>query len=308
MPAGLVWVDLNSPSEAERQFVSQQLKIDLPTPSEMEEIEASSRLYTEHGVMYLTTMVMSGSETPMPIETELTIVQAPQCLVTMRFAETRSLETFAYRIKRDPNLMTTPDEALISLLDAIIDRMADILELIGRHVDDVSRQVFMRHEAEKGKVKRKARARGLHDILSDIGRSGDMVHRVRDCLSNLLRLVAFISPIVTPRLHGEQLTYFRTLDRDLRSLSDHSQFLAHEASFLLEATLGQINIEQNEIIKIFTVASVAFLPPTMLASIWGMNFVHMPELQTPWGYWLALAIIFISGIIPIALFRRKGWI
>ncbi|MBI1273340.1 MAG: magnesium transporter [Alphaproteobacteria bacterium] len=322
LPANVCWVDLLTPGEAEREAVSKALGIDLPTMSEMEEIEASSRLYTEGNAVYLTTAVLIGAETPNPGVSDLTIVLAPHCLVTLRFAEPRSIDVFAHRVRKQPDLLATVDDGMLSLLDAIIDRTADILELIGKHVDDLSRKVFhpagssnLLEDEHAPRVRRRRSDRErphhserLNEILRGIGQSGDMVHRVRDCLSGLTRMMAFLGPIVTSRLHGEQLTRFKTLDRDLRSLSDHAQFLAHESGFLLDATLGQINIEQNNIIKIFSVTAVGFLPPTLLASVWGMNFDHMPELHEPWGYALAWVMIIVSAIIPFIYFKRRGWL
>jgi magnesium transporter len=324
LPANVCWVDLLTPDENERAAVSKALGIDLPTLSEMEEIEASSRLYVENNAVYLTTAVLIGAETPNPGVGDLTIVLAPHCMVTVRFAEPRSVDVFAHRIRKQPDLIASVDDGLLNLLDAIVDRTADILELIGKHVDDLSRKVFHptgSHSVMEEQTSNKPRLRRrkadrehpqhaerLTEILRGIGQSGDMVHRVRDCLSGLIRLTAFLGPIVNSRLQGEQLTRFKTLDRDLRSLSDHAQFLAHEAGFLLDATLGQINIEQNNIIKIFSVTAVGFLPPTLLASVWGMNFQNMPELNEPWGYWLAWIMIIISAIIPFIYFKRRGWL
>ena len=329
LPEGLCWLDLLSPDEFERIAVNKSLGLDLPTRSEMEEIEASSRLYVENdGTIYLTTSVMTGVGTPTPGESDLTIVIGPKALVTMRYAEPRSIEIFSTRIRKQPELTNSVDESLLALLDSIVDRTADILEYIGRHVDELSRRIFFSSDelaenkeqpltktsvplcgAAKPTKRVKQHEERLTEILRGIGQSGDMLHRVRDSLSNLIRLMAFLGPLVTTgRLQGEQLTKFRTLDRDLRSLVDHAQFLANETSFLLDATLGQINVEQNRIIKTFSVMSVGFLPPTMLASIWGMNFHNMPELNTPWGYWAALVIIIISAIMPFLYFKRRGWL
>lgn len=329
LPENICWLDLLSPDEFERIAVSKILGLDLPTRSEMEEIEASSRLYVENdGTIYLTTSVMTGVGTPTPGESDLTIVINSKALVTMRYAEPRSIEIFTARIRKQPELMNSVDDGLLALLDSIVDRTADILEYIGKHVDELSRRTFF-DSAQKiaeeesagasvssvmlfgrrGKKSAAQREERLTEILRGIGQSGDMIHRVRDSLSNLIRLMAFLGPLVTTgRLQGEQLTKFRTLDRDLRSLVDHAQFLASETSFLLDATLGQINVEQNRIIKIFSVMSVAFLPPTMLASIWGMNFDRMPELHQPHGYYVSLIIIIISAIVPILYFKRRGWL
>lgn len=320
MPDNLCWVDLLSPDETEREAVSRALGIDLPTMPEMAEIEASSRLYVEGNAIYVTTAILVGSETPDPGVTDLTIVIAPQCLVTVHYAEPRAIGVFTGRIRKQPDLVASVDEGLLNLLEAIVGRTADILEFIGRHIDELSRQIFHgasasvettvsgAHPFRRRTDQKPQHAERLTEILRGIGQSGDMVHRVRDSLSGMLRLLAFLGPLLTGRFTADQLARFKTLDRDIRSLSDHAQFLAHEANFLLDATLGQINIEQNNIIKIFSVVSVALLPPTLLASIWGMNFKHIPELEWYWGYPLALIMIVLSAIAPFYYFKRRGWL
>ncbi len=313
-PARMLWVDLLHPDETERALVAALLGLNLPTRSQMAEIEVSSRLRADGHAAYLTTDVLVGSETPDPEIGDLTVVVAPGCLLTLRYSEPRALAMFAYRIQNQAQLFATQEDGLLAMLDAIVDRTADVLEAIGRRVDDLSLQIFRRGPEEQtidrrsAKPGRKRKEKQLQEILQGIGRAGDMNHKVRDSVNGMIRLVTFLGPILTHRLNNEQMKKFKALDRDLRSLSEHAQSSAHETSFLLDATLGQINIEQNAIIKIFSVVSVVFMPPTLFASIWGMNFHAIPELSWSWGYYMALGVMVASAVLPLAYFRRRGWL
>ncbi len=315
MPPETVWIDLHEPTEAERRQIASALAIDLPTREEMKEIEASSQLYVEDGCIYLTTPLINQVETSHPEHGELTFVLAPRHLVTMRYTNPRSFATFVARAQRQLDLMATPEDVLLGLLDAVIDRLADVLELIGARIDALSSQVFeasaRTDAAGSSGGSRRAGARKprtLQEVLSAIGRAGDLNHKVRASLAGLNRLMAFFGTVSQARLTKDQKLQVKTLTRDLRSLNEQAGFLAQEANFLLDASLGLINIEQNNIVKIMSVAAVAFLPPTLIASIYGMNFRFMPELTWAYGYPVAIGLMALSAIIPIIYFLRKGWL
>jgi magnesium transporter len=302
-----VWIDLLRPSDAERAHIGALTGADLPTREEMREIEATSRLYVENEGIYLTFTVIARADSPQPEQGEVTFVLTPRHLVTIRFTEPRSIATFITRTGRQPELMASAEDALFGLLDAIVDRAADILELIGGRIDTLSTRIFTDSIDTRGAGRVKA-AGDLHDVLRGIGRAGDLTHKVRDSLAGLDRLVAFLTSVATGRLTKEQKAAVKTLTRDLRSLTEHAGFLAHEANFLLDATLGLINIEQNGIIKIFSVVAVALMPPTLIASAYGMNFQFMPELHWEWGYPFAIMMMIASAVVPLWYFRRRGWL
>ena len=308
LPEGTVWIDLLRPNEQERAHIGAQLGIELPTLEEMKEIEASSQLYTEGDAVYMTAPVIARADTPYPETGELTFVLTPRYMVTLRWADPRSVATFAARTVRQPELLAGPEDALLGILDAVIDRAADVLELVGGRIDGLSRRVFDDRLNAAGERRRRRDSGDLQDVLRGIGRAGDLTHKVRDCLAGLDRLVAFLNSVSVGRLNKEQKTALKTLNRDLRSLTEHAAFLAQETSFLLDATLGLINIEQNAIIKIFSVVAVIFMPPTLVASVYGMNFHHMPELDWPFGYYWALGLMVTSAILPLWFFRRRGWL
>lgn len=321
MPVEPLWIDMLHPTEDEKAAITSALQIVLPTRSKMAEIESSSRLNTESGNIYLTTDILVGAETPNPQIDDLTIIITPSCLVTLRYSEPHAIMIYAHRLQQQPHLFTTQEDGLIAMLDAITDRTADVLEMIGRHIDDMSQQIFRemtqdlpedadtkRNRRRNERLTGKHKEKHLQEILRGIGQAGDMNHKVRDCVNGIIRLIAFLEPLLTYKLSNEQMTKFRSLQRDVRSLAEASQYMSHEASFLLDATLGQINIEQNAIIKIFSVVAVVFLPPTLFASIWGMNFQFMPELNAPWGYGMAVAVMICSAIVPLLYFKHRGWL
>lgn len=308
LPEGAVWIDLLHPDDEERAHVAAVAGIDPPTREEMKEIEVSSRLYAEGPATYMTAPVITRADARDPERGPVTFILTPSLLVTVRFVEPKSIDTFAARIRRQPDLLAGPDDAMLNLLDAIIDRAADVLELIGARLDALGRRVFVVEPTGSGRRGGAAGPAALMEVMHGIGHAGDLTHKTRDSLAGLDRLLAYLAAVHSARLGKEQKALLKTLARDLRSISEHAASLANQTGFLLNATLGVISIEQNAIIKIFSVAAVVFLPPTLIASIYGMNFEVMPELDWPFGYPLALLTMVVSAVIPLAYFRRKGWL
>ncbi|CAK0762152.1 magnesium transporter [Azospirillaceae bacterium] len=308
LPLGTVWIDMFRPDDAERAHIATCLGIGLPTREEMKEIEASSQVYVEGEGLYLTTPMISRADTLHPVQGELTFILTLRHMITVRYTDPRSIPTFAARASRQPELLVSPEDALLGLLDAVTDRVADVLELIGSRLDNLSTRVFEDSLEANERTQKRPQQPNLHEVLRGIGRAGDLEHKVRDTLAGLERVVLFLSSVTANRLSKEQKTALKTVARDLRSLTERSDFLARETNFLLDATLGLINIEQNFIIKIFSVAATAFLPPTLIASIYGMNFKHLPELDWSFGYPFALLMMVLSAVLPVLYFRRRGWL
>ncbi|MFV3127527.1 magnesium transporter CorA family protein [Niveispirillum sp. KHB5.9] len=329
VPPGTVWLDLLYPDETERLTVSNLLSVDLPTQDDINEIETSSRLYTEGDVAFMTTPVIVRSASG-PLERGLlTFVLAPDMLVTIRHTEPLWFAIFAARALRQAELVCNPLEAFLGLLEAVVDRAADVLERVTADLDRLSHRVFADHEdrtveplvgRDGGVVQRKqvvdrqhVRRRppttvSMRAVINAVGRAGDLTQKVRDSLAGLERLVAFATTVAGPRMNKDQKSRLKTIGRDVHSLVEHAAFQAMQTNFLLDATLGVINIQQTNIIKIFSVASVAFLPPTLVASIYGMNFEHMPELDWTWGYPLALGLMVLAALGPLWYFRKRGWL
>lgn len=299
----VVWIDLVRPEAAEEQALEQRLGFDVPTREEMEEIEASSRLYFEKGAPFMTAILPAHTEGDDPEMAPVTFVLAGDRLITVRYHEPRAFATFAARAQKSALGSTNGEVVLVALLETTVDRLADVLERAGADVDALSRRVF---RAGRG---RPGGSGDLRGVLEDIGRKGDLTSNIRDSLVTLERLIGFLTHALAQRGSGKDVrARIKTLARDARSLSDHSSFLSQKITFLLDATLGMINIEQNAIIKIFSVAAVVFLPPTLIASIYGMNFDTMPELEWPYGYPFALGLMLVSAVLPYLLFKRRGWL
>jgi magnesium transporter len=299
-----VWIDLEDPTLAEEHGLEAELSIDLPTREDMDEIELSSRLYAENGALFMTAIVPSQSETDTPVMAPVTFVLTGQRLITIRYHSPRAFGMFATRAAKGGMPCANGEEVMLSLLEVMIDRLADVLERVGRDIDVISRRTFARGPS----TSRPQQSAKLRATLGEIGRKGDMISNIRDSLGTLDRLAGFFGQ----RLRAEAATAMqdrlKDLSSDIKSLSDHSTFTAQKVTFLLDATLGLINIEQNRIMQIFSVMSVVFLPPTLVASTYGMNFDVMPELHFTWGYPAALALIVASAVGPYLFFRRKGWL
>jgi magnesium transporter len=301
---GVVWVDLFNPTGEEEANVEEWLGVGIPTREEMEEIEISSRLYTEKGAHVMTATLPAQTDGDRPLMLPVTFVLAGERLITIRYHEPRAFQTFPMRAEKADTGCTNGESILVSLLEAIVDRLADVLERASREVVDISQDIFHPKEMKASK-----RDRDFQEILRGIGGKEDLVSKIQDSLLTLQRLSGFLANVVGQDTHGKTMrSRVKTISRDVASLSDHASFQTQKITFLLDATLGMINIEQNAIIKIVSVAAVVFLPPTLVASVYGMNFGVMPELQWPYGYPFALGLMVISAVLPFWFFRRKGWL
>lgn len=299
----LVWIDLVRPTAEEETSLEDRLGIGIPTKDEMEEIEISSRLYQEDGASFMTAILPAQADGDDPDMQPVSFVLAGNRLITVRYHEPRAFKTFPVRAEKVQMGCETGEGVLIALLEAIVDRLADILERAGSDVDGISRDIFRRRGA------RPTRSQDFQKMLESIGRKGDLISNIRDSLITLERLAGFLGQRTLQSKSGKEMRErVKTLSRDIRSLADHASFLSQKITFLLDATLGMINIEQNAIIKIFSVAAVVFLPPTLIASIYGMNFKHMPELDWLLGYPFAIAMMIFSAILPYVYFKRRGWL
>lgn len=302
LPEKAVWIDMLEPTPAEEQFVERALGIMVPTRDEMVEIEPSSRLYRENGAIYATANVLSGMAENALASTQVSFVLTPAHLVTVRYASPRAFETVKAHAERAPLLSADPAATLLTLLDAIIDRLADILEHVGGDLDRISASTFKRANSNRNA---RMSTVALQVLLTRIGHAQDVVSKARDSALTLTRVMGFLTFAMPHKDSREQL---RSLARDVSALTDHANYLGQNVTFLLDAVLGLINLEQANIAKIFSVAALVFLPPTLVAGIYGMNFDHLPELHWHYGYPLALGIMLASAVLPYLLFRWRGWL
>jgi len=300
-----IWLDLLNPSKEEDRCVEAALGISVPTREEMAEIEASSRLYLEGGAYYMTAVLMHQQDwlSDPPTPTPITFILAGHRLVTVRYAEPRAFQIFLNRAQKKDAPCVSGVTVLVALLEAIIDREADRVERIQGEVDKLSQTVF----GIKGGQRSRA---GRFDVnIRTIGREGELTSRSRETLLSLDRLLTYLAHVMSERGDDKALrARVKTAGRDVTSLADHIGYLSTKITFLLDATLGMINNEQNSIIKIFSVLAVALMPPTLVGTIYGMNFKHIPELEWLYGYPIALGLMVISAVLPWLYFKRKGWL
>jgi magnesium transporter len=303
VPEGAVWFDLVSPTLSEDKLVERALGVAVPTREEMQEIEVSSRLYVESGARYMTATLMCQSDTASPKTTPVTFILAGHKLVTVRYDEPRPFTLISNKLARQCPVTVSGETVLMDLLDAVIDRAADILERAGAEIDRVSHDIF---EPEGRRVDRTITYRY---ILKTIGRKGDLTSKVRESLVSIGRLVLFLANEADGmKWPKEMRSQLKSMQRDVQSLSDHASYLGNKVTFLLDAMIGVMSVEQNNIIKLFSVAAVVLMPPTLIASIYGMNFKHMPELDWSFGYPLAIVLMLIAAILPYWFFKWKRWL
>ena len=306
LPADAVWIDLLSPTPAEEALVEAALGFGVPTADEMAEIETSSRLYVDNGAIVMTATLATGLITETPETVPVSFVLGKTHLVTVRYAEIRSFDRFAAQLLRAPGQCGGASMALMGLIDAIVDRLADGLEHVGREVDQISRAAFRRADSTaRGRQQRRSNL-ALQALLTRLGAAQDGLSKARESVVSLNRALSFLA-FAVPKDAGLS-AQIKTQVRDLASLADQASFIGTNLTFLLDATLGLISIEQNAVLKIVSVASLVFLPPTLVAGVYGMNFAHMPELEWIWGYPMAMSIMLAAAILPYAIFRWRGWL
>lgn len=299
-----VWIDLHNPTSEEIKEVEKHFSICLPTKQEMYGLEISSRLYQENDNYFMTIFMIVGSETNNPGIEPVTFVIMGEKLVTVRYVNPHPFVSFISRKEKIKAFNIDGSDIMISLLENISERVADILEKSGHEIDVLSKKVF---KPTKNTAKGK-RSTNYEMVLKDIGFYGDIIAKSRESLGSISRLTSYIYQN-RKFIHDEEETNrIDVLEHDLKALTDHSKFVASKINFLLEATLGMINIQQNNIIKIFTVATMVFLPPTLIASVYGMNFHFIPELNWEHGYIFALTMMLLSALVPLKIFKKKGWL
>lgn len=305
IPEEAVWLDLFEPTPEEERLVEQRLGLDIPTREEMREIESSSRLYEEAGALYLTATLVTRLDTQLPENAQVTFILKDSRLVTNRYVDPLPFRRFVAYTERHPQANATSQAVLAGLLESIIERIADVIERVGVDMDGASSDIFSRTKLPGARQRRSQR--DFRKILERIGQCGELIAKARESLASLARLLAFVQQSAL-NLQPDVRTRFRTLSKDVVAMSDHASFLGTNLNFILDATLGLINIDQNNILKIFSVVTVFLLPPSVIGAVFGMNFAHIPTLQEPWGFWGALGLMALSSVLPYVWFRQRGWL
>jgi magnesium transporter len=309
LPANVAWIDLLRPDPDEVAFVKRTTGLAVPSIGDLSEIESSSRLRNQNGAIYLSAPLVYRADSDQPLATPVGFVLTRDRLITVRFEELSSFNTFANRDLADESDPLTSAAVFAGLMDAISDRLADVLENIASELDALSHRLFRSPATEPAARRPPARENAdLRIILRRVGHSGDLASKIRDSLLGIGRLVPYVSNIAADWLPPEIKLRLDTMRQDVLSLSDYDAHIVNKVQLLLDATLGLINVEQNNIIKVLTIVSVVGIPPTLIASMYGMNFKGMPEYDWSWGYPYGLAMIALSAILPVAWFKLRGWI
>lgn len=306
VPAGVLWIDLNNPSRDEEKAVEARLGLQVPTRQEMAEIEDSARLYDEGGAMVMTAVILLGATEGRPSRTQVTFVLTRSHLVSVRYADPLAFRAVEAKCQRSAENFTASDRVLVSLLESIVERAADVLEGVAAELNEVSTRLFIESPDSAASRGRKAEDQ-LQGVIRRLGRKNMTVSILRESLLSLMRLVPYLRRGAREWLAPSSTARLKQVERDLASLSAYEGQLSSEIGYLHDATLGLINLEQNRIIKVFSIAAVLFLPPTLVGTIYGMNFDRMPELDWAWGYPFALVLMVISAVLPYHFFKWRGW-
>jgi magnesium transporter len=302
VPDNAIWIDMIEPTPEEDRRVERALGIEIPTREETKNIEPSELLYVENGTRYMTARILSQSGTESPKLAGISFILKDKHLITVRYDEPKSFQMFINRIARANACSPSGDHMLIALFETVIDRAAEILRMTGERIDETSALVF---EADKNT---RPDVETFRTTLNTMGMEGSRISRVRESLVSIERTMLFLSANSVIALPDALRAEVRTTLRDLQSLEDHSTFLSSKIQFILDAVLGLVSLEQSKIAKIFSVASVVFLPPTLIASIFGMNFKAMDVLELSFGFPLSLGLMLLSIMATYGFFKMKRWL
>ncbi|MDP9421440.1 MAG: magnesium transporter CorA family protein [Pseudomonadota bacterium] len=303
IPAGVKWIDLLNPTKQEEKLAEVALGQNIPTREELDEIEPSSRLYLRKGALFLTASVIYGVNKGKPDTDPIGFILTDKLLVTVRYVDPLPFIRFIEHLCAEPEQAQEPLSILVRLLDVIVDRLADELERAARDIEALSSQVF-KHRSKVGSRKTEVR---LEALLLRIGEVQRLLSEIRESALSTARLLSFLGTSKLCR-DSDQFASLESLHGDVRALLDHNGFLTDNLGFLMSASLGLITLEQNFVMKVFSVFAVVLMPPTLIAGIYGMNFDHMPELRWLLGYPFALALILVSAVVPYWIARRSGWL
>lgn len=293
--SGSFWIDLVSPAHDLVTQIEHRLGVDIPTADEVARAGPTSRLYREDGRLFMTVTGVACADSDKPERSPITFILSKDHLITLRYQDFVAFRSVYSNLSTRSLEAKSTNAILLLLLNEMSDRFSDLLETLSAKLDRVSQQVF-------------AKRRQLEEQLADIGRIGDLTSKIRDGLLSIQRLLAFYSEENQSMNFNADGPHLKRLMSDTKALLDQASFLISNINFILDGTLGLISIEQNKTIKIFSVVAVIFLPPTLIASIYGMNFQRIPELTFEWGYPLALVAMLASAVLPYWFFRRRGWL
>jgi magnesium transporter len=300
-----IWIDLQTATLDEIERVQRATGLTIPSEADVSEIETSSRLANRNGALYLSMPLVRFAEDG-PRGISAGFVLSPERLITVRFASNRIFDAYAEHMPRGSIPHETGAHIFIGLMEAIVDRQADVLEQVRADLDTISHGIFAMGVNQEGG--RKAEDATLRRTLGQIGHIGDLISHVRDTQVGAARIVPYVEAMSAPWLPKDLAPRLATLRQDIASVSDFDTHLNDKLQFMLDATLGFINIAQNNVMKVMAIASVVGIPPVLIAGVYGMNFKNIPEYDWAYGYAWGWGLIILTTIIPLAVFRWRKWI
>jgi magnesium transporter len=306
LPPDVNWIDAFRPDASETAFLQKVLGIEVPSYEKMSEIETSSRLYAVGAALYLSTPMVYHDPGGLMQTTPLGFVLSKNNVLTIRFKPIKACDHRRFGAPNGDRPHPGGLGGFLTILDGIVDQLADELESMTSDLEKFSHTIF--HD-DDWKARREAGgdSRDLRRVLRNIGRAGAFTGRISETLLGMSRMIPFVTNGAADFLSAEAKSKLKSLGRDLASLNDYEKHQSDKIQFLLDATLGMINVDQNNIFKILTLVSVVGIPPTLIASMYGMNFKNMPELDWAYGYPYGLTLIVVSAIIPLVWFKWRGW-
>ena len=308
LPRKILWIDLLEPTAEEEAVAEKLVGANIPTRDELAEIEPSSRLYQTRSATFMTMSVLHGLQGEgRPANDPVGFILTDKYLVSVRYIDPKPFVLFCDHFYADPELACDPRSLFVRLLDTIIDRLADEFEVAGNEIEAISRHIFYHPPQENGRRRRQPELR-LEALLLRIGKAQQLLAQLRESSVSATRLLTFLASADAMTDDEPNRRHIGSLIADANALNDHSNFLGDNLVFLLDANLGLITLEQNFVMKVFSIFAVIFMPPTLIAGIYGMNFDHMPELKWLFGYPYALGLILVSAVLPFWIARRKGWL
>ena len=300
-----LWVDLWDPTPDEDAAVEQRYGVSVPTGDEMWDLETSSRLHVDGQTLHMTITLATKIETAAPETAVVSFILTAERLISVRYSDPVPFRRWLAFAEKHAPTCASSTVICTGLLQSFIERIAEVLERLGSELDELSTSIFTTGSTGD---KFSRRDQQLRTFVQSLGRKGDLLSKLRESLVSLGRAVSFAQtpglPVITP----ESRRQLQGVQHDISALSEHASFVAGKISFLLEATLGLISIEQNRLMNIFSIAAVVLMPPTLIAGIYGMNFAAMPELHWRLGYPLSLLLMFLSSVLPLMYLRRRGYL
>ena len=307
MPQGVDWIDALHPTEAEVAFLERALGVAVPNLAKLSEIENSSRLSSDAAHLFLSFPAVFRDGDGTPRTTPVGFVLSSDRLMTVRFEPLKFFEVLGKRLAARKEAMEGGLGVFIAILENIIDHVADVLEQVGADLDKVSRHIFGWDAAKARAPRPRQDNADLRATLRQVGRSGDLTGKISESLLGMGRMIPYVASNAGRHLSSETKERLDSLKQDVTSLNEYETHLTDKTQFLLDTTLGLANIDQNNVFRVLTVVSVIGIPPTFIASMYGMNFKNMPEYDWSWGYQYGLALILLSAVVPMLWFKWRGW-